>query len=44
MLTTHPYEEVAYDIVALQNAHQLVGSGVVGELEFEEDEKSFYCD
>lgn len=41
MIEAHPYEEVAYDVVALQNPHQLVGSGVVGELEFEEDEKDF---
>lgn len=29
----HPYEEVAYDLVALENSHPLVGAGVVGELE-----------
>lgn len=28
----HPYEEVAYDIVSLEQAHPQVGSGVVGEL------------
>ena len=28
----HPYEEVAYDVVALEQAHPEVGAGVVGEL------------
>ncbi len=28
----HPYEEVAYDIVALSNPHQQIGSGIIGEL------------
>ncbi|WP_026351292.1 Nif3-like dinuclear metal center hexameric protein [Hymenobacter aerophilus] len=28
----HPYEEVAYEIVKLENSHQDVGSGFVGEL------------
>lgn len=30
---THPYEEVAYDLVALDNAHPQVGAGIIGELE-----------
>lgn len=29
----HPYEEVAYEIIALQNQHQEVGAGMVGDLE-----------
>ncbi|MDJ0365409.1 Nif3-like dinuclear metal center hexameric protein [Hymenobacter sp. H14-R3] len=28
----HPYEEVAYELVTLQNQHQDVGAGMVGEL------------
>jgi dinuclear metal center YbgI/SA1388 family protein len=32
MLAVHPYEEVAYDIVALENRNPAVGSGLVGEL------------
>jgi dinuclear metal center YbgI/SA1388 family protein len=32
MVDAHPYEEVAYDIVALDNKNQQVGSGLVGEL------------
>lgn len=31
----HPYEEVAYDIYAIENEHALVGSGLIGELENE---------
>lgn len=33
LFTAHPYEEVAYDIVPLENAHNQVGSGMIGELE-----------
>ncbi len=32
LLKSHPYEEVAYDLVSLANAHQQVGSGLVGYL------------
>lgn len=32
MIQAHPYEEVAYDIVALQNQNQYEGSGMVGSL------------
>lgn len=32
LLKAHPYEEVAYDIVALQQDFQQVGSGLVAEL------------
>ena len=32
MIEAHPYEEVAYDIVALDNTSNEVGSGLVGEL------------
>jgi len=30
---THPYEEVAYDIVALENIHDRIGMGMIGEME-----------
>lgn len=30
--SAHPYEEIAYEIIALQNSHPLVGSGMVGNL------------
>lgn len=33
MKTVHPYEEVAFDIFALENEYADTGSGVVGELE-----------
>ena len=32
LFNAHPYEEVAYDIYALQIPHKQVGSGMVGEL------------
>ena len=32
LFAAHPYEEVAYDIVALDNQNQQVGSGLIGEL------------
>jgi dinuclear metal center YbgI/SA1388 family protein len=41
MRASHPYEEVAYDIIALTNLNQKIGSGVLGELEVEMGEKEF---
>ena len=32
MISAHPYEEVAYDVFALANAHTQIGSGMIGEL------------
>jgi len=32
LFDNHPYEEVAYEIVALQNANQELGAGMAGEL------------
>lgn len=32
MRKAHPYEEVAYELIALQNENQFEGSGMVGEL------------
>lgn len=32
MKQAHPYEEVAYDVIALDNSNQSVGSGLLGEL------------
>jgi dinuclear metal center YbgI/SA1388 family protein len=32
LLAAHPYEEVAYDVVELANAHPRIGSGLIGEL------------
>ena len=33
MKMAHPYEQVAHQIYVLENKHQLVGSGIVGEVE-----------
>ena len=41
LLKAHPYEEVAYDIVSLDNYHPRVGSGMVGELPKPTDEMIF---
>lgn len=38
---THPYEEVALDVVALRNNHEQIGSGMVGDLPAEMELKSF---
>ncbi len=32
MKKSHPYEEVAYDVVSLSNVHRQIGSGIIGEL------------
>jgi dinuclear metal center YbgI/SA1388 family protein len=37
----HPYEEVAYDIISLENSQQQVGSGLVGELPEARNEQEF---
>ncbi|GAA4099925.1 Nif3-like dinuclear metal center hexameric protein [Mucilaginibacter panaciglaebae] len=41
LMLAHPYEEVAYDLYALTNQHQHVGSGMVGELEQAMDAEEF---
>ncbi len=41
LLQSHPYEEVAYDIYSLNNSYSHIGSGIIGTLENEMDEKSF---
>ncbi len=35
MLQAHPYEEVAYDLYRLENAHPRIGAGMIGELDQE---------
>lgn len=37
----HPYEQVAYQVIELQNRHQEVGTGIVGELPSEMDSEAF---
>jgi dinuclear metal center YbgI/SA1388 family protein len=39
MIAAHPYEEVAYDVVSLDNQHTATGAGLVGELPGSMDEK-----
>lgn len=39
LIKNHPYEEVAYEIIGLENEYQQVGSGLVGELQTETEEK-----
>jgi len=41
MIQAHPYEEVPYNLISLTNTHQLVGSGMYGELENPMDEMEF---
>ncbi len=31
--SSHPYQEVAYEIITLNNYHQEIGAGIIGELE-----------
>ncbi|WP_196886553.1 Nif3-like dinuclear metal center hexameric protein [Aureivirga sp. CE67] len=38
---SHVYEEVAYEIISLENLHQHIGMGMVGELQEEMDEMEF---
>ena len=40
MLAVHPYEEVAYDIISLNNTNNTVGSGLIGELQEPMDERT----
>ncbi len=42
MIKSHPYEEVAYDIIPLDNIHQQIGSGVIGEFKEPLDEAVFF--
>jgi dinuclear metal center YbgI/SA1388 family protein len=41
LFKTHPYEEVAYDIITLDNIHQEIGIGMIGELAEEKSEFEF---
>ena len=41
LLNSHPYEEVAYEIITLENKNQHIGMGMIGELECPMDESSF---
>jgi len=41
MLKAHPYEEVAYDLISLQNVNPYEGAGMIGELEVPVPEDEF---
>jgi dinuclear metal center YbgI/SA1388 family protein len=41
LIAAHPYEEAAYDIVPMDNVNDLVGSGMIGELEEAMGERDF---
>jgi dinuclear metal center YbgI/SA1388 family protein len=41
LIATHPYEEVAYDVVDLANTHPGIGSGLWGELPDPVEERTF---
>ena len=41
MRSSHPYEEVAYELIALQNENQTEGSGMYGDLEHPMNEMDF---
>lgn len=35
LFDAHPYEEVAYEVISLDNKHQQIGSGIIGTLQEE---------
>lgn len=41
LFDAHPYEEVAYEVLTLENTNQDLGMGMVGTLDSEMDEKAF---
>jgi dinuclear metal center YbgI/SA1388 family protein len=41
LFESHPYEEVAYEIVSLENTNQEIGLGMIGELAEEKSETDF---
>ncbi|WP_029038396.1 Nif3-like dinuclear metal center hexameric protein [Salinimicrobium xinjiangense] len=41
LFESHPYEEVAYEVITLENKNQHIGMGMIGELEEEVPEMSF---
>ena len=41
LLSSHPYEEPAYEIVALENKNKRIGMGLIAHLPYAMDEKSF---
>lgn len=41
LIEAHPYEEVAYDLYPISNTHPQVGSGMIGNLETDQEEGDF---
>ena len=41
LIENHPYEEVAYEVISLDNDYQNIGSGLIGELEHPVSENDF---
>ncbi|MBW8243748.1 Nif3-like dinuclear metal center hexameric protein [Muricauda oceani] len=41
LFDAHPYEEIAYEILTLENTNQDLGMGMIGNLENEMDEEQF---
>ncbi len=41
LLKSHPYEQVAYEIVTTDNKHQFIGMGIIGELSDTVTEQGF---
>jgi len=41
LLSSHPYEEVAYDIYKIENKTNNIGAGIIGEMDVAEDELLF---
>ena len=41
LFSTHPYEEVAYEVITLENKNQHIGMGMLGQLKEPMDETSF---
>jgi dinuclear metal center YbgI/SA1388 family protein len=41
LIEAHPYEEVSYDLYPVNNQYPQVGSGMIGNLESDEDEAEF---
>ena len=41
LLASHPYEEVAYDLVPIENEFHAFGAGMIGDLEVPSDEVDF---
>ena len=42
MMQAHPYEEVAYDVYPLENKHDRVGAGAIGELSEDLNPEEFF--